>query len=370
MPAVNDLKPNLNPDREPPRSITLPNPAFTTGLPAVEFADAHTVPHAAVLQRRNYPPPVIEPGTATEALRLLLADKRSASTRRAYEGDLRDFFRGQPTEEMLGDFLALSPPAVALRLARYKAELLERGAAEATVNRRLAAVRSLLRFTFRLGLSETDGRGLVDSERSRSYRDTRGVDHHTLARLLALPKEIYGAENLRALRDTALLRLLCENALRRAEVCGLDAGDFNLEDRTVMIRGKGRGSEKEPVTLSGGTASAIAAYLQAAGHGGEPSSPLFRNLDHRPGKTGARLSVDGLFFLVGHYGRILGVAKLTPHKLRHSAITAALDMTGGDVRRVQRLSRHAKLETLQRYDDNRTDMQGEVTRGLETLLSA
>ncbi len=45
--------------------------------------------------------------------------------------------------------------------------------------------------------------------------------------------------------------------------------------------------------------------------------------------------------------------RLTPHKLRHSAITAALDATGGDVRRVQRLSRHARLETVMVYDDNR-----------------
>jgi integrase/recombinase XerC len=71
---------------------------------------------------------------------------------------------------------------------------------------------------------------------------------------------------------------------------------------------------------------------------------------------------------VGRYGEEIGVQSLTPHKLRHSAITAALDATGGDVRRVQRLSRQAKLETLQRYDDNRNDLQGEVTRTLAALF--
>jgi integrase/recombinase XerC len=60
---------------------------------------------------------------------------------------------------------------------------------------------------------------------------------------------------------------------------------------------------------------------------------------------------------------------LSPHRLRHTAITMALDASGGDVRRVQRLSRHAKLETLLIYDDNRTDLQGEVTGMLASLLS-
>ena len=68
-----------------------------------------------------------------------------------------------------------------------------------------------------------------------------------------------------------------------------------------------------------------------------------------------------------HEGILLQLRRKA-HKLRHSAITAALDVTNGDVRRVQRLSRHARLETLQRYDDNRSDLQGEVTTLLAELL--
>jgi integrase/recombinase XerC len=48
--------------------------------------------------------------------------------------------------------------------------------------------------------------------------------------------------------------------------------------------------------------------------------------------------------------------------LRHAAITEALDVTGGDVRRVQKFSRHRDVRTLTTYDDNRTDMAGEVAK--------
>ena len=53
---------------------------------------------------------------------------------------------------------------------------------------------------------------------------------------------------------------------------------------------------------------------------------------------------------------------MRPHGLRHASITAALDITGGDVRAVQRFSRHRNLTTLTVYDDNRLDLGGKVAR--------
>jgi len=308
----------------------------------------------------------VEPRALAQAdpVALLLADKRSEATKRAYASDLRDFFGGEATSERVRAFAGLSVPEIALRLNVYKGELLQRGAAEATVNRRLAAVRSLLKVCHRMGWAASDGRGLVDGEKARAYRDTRGVDVKALKKLLRAP----GTDSLKGLRDTALLRLLCENAPRRAEVTRANVGDFSLSERRLYITGKGRGTQKEPLTLSQATADAIAAYLLAAGHAADPHAPLFRNLHHVPRTAGERLSAQGLYWLVGEYGRAVGIDGLTPHKLRHSAITAALDATGGDVRRVQKFSRHRDLRTLTVYDDNRTDHQGEITRTLSGLL--
>jgi len=312
---------------------------------------------------------------SSDPVALLLADKRSPATRRAYASDLAAFFGcpGQaPDRADVRAFLSLTVPQIALRLAAYKAEMLTAGLAEATVNRRLAAVRSLLKMAQRTGQSQTDGRGLVDSEKARAYRDTRGVDVGTLKRLIARPAELHGAGTLRTLRDTALLRLLAENALRRAEVCALNVGDFSLTGKRLMILGKGRGSQKAPVTVSAKAVDALAVYLVAAGHAGDEAGPLFRNLDRRgtkaePGRAAGRLTPDGLHDLVERYGRALGIV-LSPHRLRHASITAALDASGGDVRKVQKLSRHADLRTLTIYDDNRADAQGEITGLLSGLL--
>lgn len=67
--------------------------------------------------------------------------------------------------------------------------------------------------------------------------------------------------------------------------------------------------------------------------------------------------------MVRALGRKAGVA-VRPHGLRHSAITEALDLTG-DVRKVQRFSRHKNLAVLMVYDDNRRDLGGEVARLLD-----
>lgn len=128
---------------------------------------------------------------AAEALRLLLADTRSADTRRAYEADLRDFFTwrtGSPVSpSSLADFCALPSGPLALALNGYKAHLRERDLAESTVNRRLSAVRSLLRMARRLGAPGADPAGLVTSEKTKTYRDTRGPALSEVRRLLAAP---------------------------------------------------------------------------------------------------------------------------------------------------------------------------------------
>jgi integrase/recombinase XerC len=121
----------------------------------------------------------------------------------------------------------------------------------------------------------------------------------------------------------------------------------------------------------------LRAYVKAGGHGrgvgggggaGE-DRPLFVNVS--PAYRGQGLTADGLFKIVKEMALCAGIkGDLSPHRLRHTAITMALDMSKGDVRKVKRLSRHARLETLQIYDDNRTDMQGEITNELSGLLNS
>lgn len=262
--------------------------------------------------------PAAQPETA-ELVARFLQDKPGAATRRAYAADLRDFFGGEPPPEQVAAFLAMRVPLLTERLFSYKAELLARGASESTVNRRLSVVRSLLRFAHGLGLTRCDGRGLIEGERPRPTRERTPIDRATLKRLIETP----GTKTLRGRRDTAILRLLCENALRRSDLHALNVGDFSQAGRCLTLRRQG-GADVELVPLSRRAGDAVCHYLDAAGHAAEASQALFRNLDHRPGVAGDRLTPDGLYFLVRQYGRAIAVEDLTPHRLRQSAVAAAL----------------------------------------------
>jgi integrase/recombinase XerC len=98
--------------------------------------------------------------------------------------------------------------------------------------------------------------------------------------------------------------------------------------------------------------------LGATVRGQEPG-PLFTNFDRA--RKGRRLTGTSIYRLVRGLGRRAGLT-VRPHGLRHAAITEALDLTGGDVRAVQRFSRHRDLKVLMVYDDNRRDLGGQVAR--------
>lgn len=309
------------------------------------------------------------------ALDLLLRDRRSAATARAYASDLRRFFAwgGSDTSAASVEALCnLSAGKLAMTLNAYSAHL--RGTvSEATVNRRLSAVRSLLRIARRLGAGNVDPAGLVDNERVTAYRDTRGPDLKEIIKLLALPNRT----TVRGMRDYAILRLLWSNALRRSELCGANVADLDIGASRLRITGKGRGTQSEWISLRPKTLTAIREYLEArrgaisesiipqssSAAGGEP---LFASHDRRTGGENRRLTQDGLYKLVAGYGRRIGIA-LRPHGMRHAAITAHLTATGGDILSAQDLARHADIRTTRRYDDNRQDRQGQATEVLEAL---
>jgi integrase/recombinase XerC len=196
--------------------------------------------------------------------------------------------------------------------------------------------------------------------KSKSYRDTSGVDVEEFKQIIST----IDRDGPIGIRDYAIMRLLWDNVLRRKEICGLNVRDF---DRTGKLYILGKGDlEQTAIDLTDGAIAAIVDWL-AVGKTGGADSPLFISLSHN--KPGHRLSGTGLYSIVRAYSAAAGIAKvMSPHRVRHSGITAALDATNGDTRRVQQLSRHANLNTLTLYDDNRQHHQGVISKVLGDLL--
>jgi integrase/recombinase XerC len=304
-----------------------------------------------------------QPSAATLVERLL-ADKRSEHTKKAYAKDLKDFFRTttgrEPTAQMVTAFLDLERAEAKSVVLDYKAKLIERGLSEATVNRRLSALRALVRYAYEAG--QCDWTLSVRNEKVKPYRDTTGISREAYRKVLLVPNR----ETLKGKRDFALLRLLWDNALRRGEISCADIKHFDSEARTLKIYGKGKGTQVEVVDLSRAATAALLDWLVERG-ATNPDAPLFVALDRA--NEGHRLTGSAIAWIVKETCLAAGISKpMSPHRIRHSSITAALDATDGNVRKVQKLSRHTQLDTLMIYDDNRQKWQLEITDLLAEMV--
>jgi integrase/recombinase XerC len=239
----------------------------------------------------------------------------------------------------------------------WKASLQERRLQAATINRRLAALRSLVQLARTLGIVPWALE--VQNVRAESYRDTRGPG---LSGVRLLLNEVESRRDKKALRDRAALRLLYDLGLRRSEVVALDVDDLDLDAGTVAVLGKGR-TQKTKLTLPGPTKEAIRQWLEARG---TEMGPLFTNLD-RAGK-GCRLTGTSLYRLVRRLGEKVGL-RVRPHGLRHTAITEACKLAqakGLGLEEVLDFSRHRDVKVLMVYRDRERDVQGQ----LATLVAA
>ena len=257
--------------------------------------------------------------TRAEIERFLASPALSEATRRAYRFDL------EPFADWLGR-RDLSLDDVDVRvLTAYAAELgrgRPRRLAPATIARKLAAVRSFLRFTL--------GPGRVPDV-SLAPRRTRRLPHVQKADEVDGELAALEGEEPIPLRNRALAELVYSAGLRSREAVDLDLGDVDFEQESVHVRGKG--GKERVVPLGEEAAHRLARYLRDArpklAHGAE--NALFLSV------RGRRLDTSTLRRVIPN-----------PHRLRHAFATHLLE-GGADLRVIQELLGHSSLGTTQIY---------------------
>jgi integrase/recombinase XerC len=187
--------------------------------------------------------------------------------------------------------------------------------------------------------------------RTEAYRDTSGPGKEGVRKLLA---QFGGRTDAKGLRDRAIVRLAYDLGLRRKEIVGLDVEDLDLPASTAAVLGKGT-TQKAKLNLPGPTREALTAWLAVRG---SHSGPLFVRLDRAKNGHG-RLDWSSVYRIIRALGERAGI-RARPHGLRHTAITELLELTGGNVRQVREFSRHALVQTVLKYDDNRQDRAGQL----------
>ncbi len=279
----------------------------------------------------------------------------SEHTVRAYASDLSQFLAHAANRAGVA-VDALEPARLDRDTIRgFLAEAHARRQSRATAARKLAAVRSFLRYLRREEIIDTDPGALVATPK-REVRMPAHLSEAEMERLIAAP----ATDSPLARRDHAILELFYASGLRLSELVGLDVEDLNLSAKMVRVLGKG--GKERIVPFNGSAATALRAYLKdrelirrapaavravapakRSARANAKNDPLFVNY------RGGRLTVRSVDRLVRRYVAACSARMgISPHALRHSFATHLLQR-GADLRAIQELLGHARLSTTQRY---------------------
>lgn len=264
----------------------------------------------------------------------------SRNTIEAYRNDLAGFItyftEDAPRERRLSDWRGINPGYVNAVLA----DMDTRGYSAATRSRKIAALRSFMKFL-------VDERVLDESPAAhiRAPRAGRPVPEAlSLEDVDALLETAAKGEEPEQKRDHVMIELMYAAGLRVSELVNLDVPDVSL--RSATVRTIGKGSKERVVPLHEIAVEAVGMYLDEV----RPLLATAKSADamflsHR----GARITRQGFWQRLRGVAAEAGTtAHLTPHTLRHSFATHLLH-GGASLRHVQELLGHASISTTQIY---------------------
>lgn len=209
----------------------------------------------------------------------------------------------------------------------------------ASIARKIAAIRTWMRFLVRRGHLEKSVADELAMPKVRRPLPTF-LSPDAAAEVMTAPGDDKA-------RDAAILELLYGSGLRVSELSNLDRTDIDLRNMSARVIGKG--NKERIVPIGEKCKEALDAYLEI-----RPTlvHPKTRAQDPDAlflSQRGGRLTVRAVQNIVQKYGALgVGRGDLHPHALRHTCATHLLD-GGADLRSIQEILGHSSLSTTQRY---------------------
>lgn len=284
----------------------------------------------------------------SQFLNFLAVEKNaSANTIAAYKNDLTQFLNhvNLPSNNSEYAWDAVTGTTI----VDYVTNLRDRSYKDATVARKVAAVKSFFGFLLAEKLITADP---TENLKSPQVGKTlpRALTAAEVDELLEQPAR---RNTVEARRDKAMLELLYATGLRVTELVSLDINDVALESDPVTVRCMGKGDRERILPLHQRPTDELRQYIfhvrpRLVRNRREPA--LFVN------RRGERLTRQGFWLILKTYARDANLeAGITPHTLRHTFATHMLS-GGMPLRNVQDALGHASISTTQIYT-HLTDQQ-------------
>ncbi|OGO04039.1 MAG: tyrosine recombinase XerD [Chloroflexi bacterium RBG_13_54_9] len=264
----------------------------------------------------------------------------SGNTIAAYQNDLRQFLAFLQEGAATGDPLQAWSQVDRSLVLSYILSLKERDYTQATIARKVAALRSLFKFLHGEGMITDNPTQGISSEKVPKTLP-RYLTPQETDELLEQPARRATPE---AKRDRAMLELLYATGMRVTEIVSLNVSDINLE--VGYVRCLGKGSKERVIPVYDHAVQAVKEYAT------EARPQIMRYAEEHAlflNRQGKRLTRQGFWLILKNYASQAHLeTDVTPHTLRHSFATHMLH-GGADLRSVQELLGHANISTTQIY---------------------
>lgn len=285
----------------------------------------------------------------------------SEATQRAYARVVREFFAS------VGN---LPPQAIDhTHIRSWRDSLMRRRQKASTISFKLAVVRAFFGYLIALEVvkkNPADTKFVLPPQLSEEMAG-RALTSEEVWKVLTGPdrRKAEGA------RDYAVMLVMLRLGIRVSEACSLKASDIRWSHGRWILKFKVKGGRERTLPLPDDVRTAIKDYLKLDetrrrnlhSHGDEAF--LFQpSVNYRTLEFDKPLSTRMVGHIVARWGEYGGVGKLSPHDLRRTAITRALDQ-GLSYRQVQMMSGHRDPKTVMRYDHHRENLDQNAVNHLK-----
>jgi integrase/recombinase XerD len=277
----------------------------------------------------------------------------SAETRRLYHRVIREFFAfvGYRHESTVGPEDVL----------RWRDDLMAKGRKASTVALKLSVLRSFFEYLKAYGHIALNPAltklvappPIPDSLAGRALASKE-------ARYLFSSPDRTKPEGA---RDYAIILIMGRMSLRVAEVASLKTSSITWSHGRPIVKFKVKGGRERTLPLPADVKNAIDDYLKLdrprrkiLNTGGENAWLFQPHTNARTLVYNKPLSTRMIGKLVKKYADYAGLGDLSPHDLRRTAITRALDL-GESIREVQMMSGHKDIRSLMKYDHGRENLE-------------
>lgn len=281
-----------------------------------------------------------------------LRSQSNALTRTAYRTALDAFesFLGRPLTD-----------ATRRDVEAFRASLEARGRAPATITKTLAALSSFYAYALSEDAVSRSPVAAVRRPKVSDRSSRMGIEPHEARAMLAA----VAGDDLRALRDRALLTALSLQGWRLFELLGLTIETLGWLQGHRVAEIRGKGGRVVPVPLAAPTVAALEAWTTRAEI---LSGPVFLAVRGSRVLRGKALSEQAADKRIKAIAKQAGITRTVhAHLFRHGAVTAALRQQV-PLHKVQDFARHADPRTTRRYDSDRESLENPTTHVLAGML--